>query len=361
MATDQGKTSNMNALGIVADTLSVPLREVGTTTFRPPYTPVTFGALAGPHAASCSTRCAARRSTTGRSAGRACSRTSALERAPLLPAGRRRHARRGRARMPRRARHGRRHVRRLDARQDRGRRAATPREFLNRIYTNAWLEARARPLPLRPDAARGRHRHRRRRRRPPRARPLPRDHHDRRRGARAAPGWRTGCRPNGRDLQVYLTSVTEQWAVIAVQGRKRARCSRRWSPTSTSRREPSRTWRARRDASAASPCRLFRVSFTGELGYEINVPGGYGARRLGGARRARRGARHHALRHRGDARAARREGLHHRRPGDRRHGDAATISASTGWSARRSTTSSASARWRARTCARRTASSWSAC
>jgi sarcosine oxidase subunit alpha len=47
MATDQGKTSNMNALAIVADTLERPLPDVGLTTFRMPYTPVTFGALAG--------------------------------------------------------------------------------------------------------------------------------------------------------------------------------------------------------------------------------------------------------------------------------------------------------------------------
>ena len=38
--------------------------------------------------------------------------------------------------------------------------------------------------------------------------------------------------------------------------------------------------------------------------------------------RARQAVRHHALRHRDHACAARREGLHHRRPGDRRHGDA---------------------------------------
>ena len=53
MATDQGKTSNMNALGLVAEVLGRPVPEVGTTTFRPPYTPVTFAALAGPSEADC--------------------------------------------------------------------------------------------------------------------------------------------------------------------------------------------------------------------------------------------------------------------------------------------------------------------
>ncbi len=47
MGTDQGKTSNVNALGIVASITGQPVAELGVTTFRPPYTPVTFGAIAG--------------------------------------------------------------------------------------------------------------------------------------------------------------------------------------------------------------------------------------------------------------------------------------------------------------------------
>ena len=48
MATDQGKLSNLNAIGILAQARGVSPAEVGTTTFRPFYTPVSFGALAGP-------------------------------------------------------------------------------------------------------------------------------------------------------------------------------------------------------------------------------------------------------------------------------------------------------------------------
>ena len=47
MATDQGKTSNLHALAIVAKALDKPIPEVGHTTFRMPYTPVSFGTLAG--------------------------------------------------------------------------------------------------------------------------------------------------------------------------------------------------------------------------------------------------------------------------------------------------------------------------
>lgn len=45
--TDQGKLGNINGMAIVAERLGKPLAEVGTTTFRPAYTPVTFGAIAG--------------------------------------------------------------------------------------------------------------------------------------------------------------------------------------------------------------------------------------------------------------------------------------------------------------------------
>ncbi|EEW26077.1 sarcosine oxidase subunit alpha family protein [Rhodobacter ferrooxidans] len=47
MATDQGKLSNINGLAVLAQALNEDIPQVGTTTFRPPYTPVTFGALAG--------------------------------------------------------------------------------------------------------------------------------------------------------------------------------------------------------------------------------------------------------------------------------------------------------------------------
>ncbi len=47
MGTDQGRTSNVNGLAILATQLGRDVESVGTTTFRPPYTPVTLGAIAG--------------------------------------------------------------------------------------------------------------------------------------------------------------------------------------------------------------------------------------------------------------------------------------------------------------------------
>ena len=47
MATDQGKTGNIGALALMAALRGEPIPAVGTTTFRPPFTPVAIGALAG--------------------------------------------------------------------------------------------------------------------------------------------------------------------------------------------------------------------------------------------------------------------------------------------------------------------------
>ncbi|MGB1859731.1 MAG: sarcosine oxidase subunit alpha family protein [Arenicellales bacterium] len=47
MATDQGKMGNIIGIALMADALGKEIPQVGTTTFRPPYTPVSIGALKG--------------------------------------------------------------------------------------------------------------------------------------------------------------------------------------------------------------------------------------------------------------------------------------------------------------------------
>ncbi len=47
MATDQGKLSNINGLAILADALDSEIPKVGTTTFRPPYTPISLASIGG--------------------------------------------------------------------------------------------------------------------------------------------------------------------------------------------------------------------------------------------------------------------------------------------------------------------------
>jgi sarcosine oxidase subunit alpha len=51
MATDQGKTANVNGLALMAELTGRTVEQTGTTRFRPPYTPVAIGALAGAHRA----------------------------------------------------------------------------------------------------------------------------------------------------------------------------------------------------------------------------------------------------------------------------------------------------------------------
>ena len=78
------------------------------------------------------------------------------------------------------------------------------------------------------------------------------------------------------DLQVWLTSTTEQWAVIAVQGpRARAVISALVSDIDISSAAMPHMSIAR-GRICGVPMLLFRVSFTGELGFEINVPADYG-------------------------------------------------------------------------------------
>ena len=75
------------------------------------------------------------------------------------------------------------------------------------------------------------------------------------------------------DLNVWLTSITEQWSVIAVQGPARARVLE--PLVEGDRHRPpgaARIWRRWRGRICGVPTRLFRVSFTGELGFEVNVP-----------------------------------------------------------------------------------------
>jgi sarcosine oxidase subunit alpha len=77
-------------------------------------------------------------------------------------------------------------------------------------------------------------------------------------------------------LKVFLTSITERYAVIALQG---PRAREVLAPLVTDidiAEEDFPHMAVRTGFVCGVPCRLFRVSFTGELGFEINVPADYG-------------------------------------------------------------------------------------
>ena len=71
-------------------------------------------------------------------------------------------------------------------------------------------------------------------------------------------------------LRVWLTSVTEQWAVIAVQGPSAAAVLARFIPDIDLNGMPHMS--VREGHIGKIPIRLFRVSFTGESGFEVNLP-----------------------------------------------------------------------------------------
>ena len=82
------------------------------------------------------------------------------------------------------------------------------------------------------------------------------------------------------DLKVWLTSTTEQWAVIALNGPKARRVIETLVQGIDLRAESFPHMSVRQGRICGVPTRLFRVSFTGELGFEINVPASAGAQVL---------------------------------------------------------------------------------
>jgi sarcosine oxidase subunit alpha len=78
------------------------------------------------------------------------------------------------------------------------------------------------------------------------------------------------------DLRVWLTSTTEQWAVIAVQGPKAREIIQPFVEGVDISNEAFPHMSVAECSVMGVPSRLFRVSFTGELGYEVNVPADYG-------------------------------------------------------------------------------------
>jgi sarcosine oxidase subunit alpha len=179
MGTDQGKTSNIVGLALLAEQLRVPIPQVGTTTFRPPYTPVALGALAGDEVG-------AHVEPTRHSAMHDWhAECRSLEAAAFVSTPRRIGGRCGQPRSEK-CSHHRRPGRRVDAGQDRAagprrRRVSQSRLYQSLGHVGGWT------LPLRRHAARRWHGLRRRHDLAPRGHALPDDHdHSERRQRHAA-------------------------------------------------------------------------------------------------------------------------------------------------------------------------------
>ncbi|MGW1714047.1 sarcosine oxidase subunit alpha family protein [Streptomyces sp. NPDC002156] len=274
-ANDQGKTSGVNAIGVIAEALGGSLGEIGTTAYRAPYTPVAFAALAGRERGELFDP---ERTTSVHS-------WHVAQGAEFEDVGQwkrpRYYPRPGEdmdtavARECRAAREG---VAFMDA-STLGKIeiwGADAGEFLNRVYTNAFKK-------LKPGLAR----------------------------------YGVMCKPDGMifddgvtlrlddnryfmttttggaanvldwleewlqtewpELDVHCTSVTEQWSTIAVVGPQSREVVAHLAPDVDLSNEAF-PFMAFRETTLASgiPARICRISFSGELAYEINVSAWYG-------------------------------------------------------------------------------------
>jgi sarcosine oxidase subunit alpha len=269
MATDQGKTSNLNALAIAAEALQKPLPEVGLTTFRQPYTPVTFGVFAG--ASRDDLFDPIRRTAiheAARAQGALFEDVGLWKRAWYFPKA----GEDMRAAVARECRQTRATVGLFDAStlgkiEVVGRDAAA---FLEKLYTNPWARlevgrcrygvmlneqgfimddgviARMAPDRFHVTTTTGG-------------------------AARVLHHMEDYLQTEFTDLQCWLTSTSEQWAVIGVQGPRARDLIAPMIEGIDLSREQMPHMSVREGLVCGVPTRLMRVSFTGELGFEINV------------------------------------------------------------------------------------------
>jgi sarcosine oxidase subunit alpha len=274
MATDQGKTSSLNAMAIVAKSLEIAIPQVGLTTFRMPYTPVSFGSFAGISRGDLFDPVRTTPTHPWAQAKAAVFENVGLwKRARYFPrGGEDMHAAVARECRAVRGACGMFDASTLGKIEVVGPDAA---EFMNRMYINNWSNlgvGRSRyGILLREDGF------------------IYDDGVVARIGAdRFHVTTTTGGAPRvlalmedyrqteWPELNVWLTSTTEQWAVIAVQGPK----SRQVLESLVEGLDISAAaWphmSVGRGRICGVPMLLFRVSFTGELGFEINVPADFG-------------------------------------------------------------------------------------
>jgi len=274
MATDQGKTSNLNGLQLVSNIENKVVPEVGHTTFRPPYTPVTIGAIVGREVGK------HYRPTRKSPMHEWHEKNNAI----FVDAGlwvRPRYYKQGNETLHEAAKREAGNVRnnvgicdvtslgKIDIK------GPDSAEFLNRIYTNAWMKlpvGKARyGVMLRED------------------------------GIVFDDGTTTRISENHfhmttttaqavnvlahleyylqvvwPELDVNVLSTTEQWAGAALAGPNSRNLLNKLFPEIEVSNEAIPFMGYKEADLFGVPARIFRISFSGELAYEINVESGYG-------------------------------------------------------------------------------------
>ena len=270
--TDQGKLGNINGLAIAARSMGISVAEMGTTMFRPNYTPVTFGAVAGRH---CGHLFDPKRYTAMHSwhlaQGAEFEDVGQWKRPWYFPKnGEDLHAA-----VARECKAVRESVGILDA-STLGKidiQGPDAREFLNRVYTNAWTKldvGKARyGLMCKEDgmvfddgvtACVG-------------------DNHfimtTTTGGAARVMEWlELYHQTEWPEMKVYFTSVTDHWATMTLSGPNSRKLLAEVTDIDLDKEAfPFMSWKEGRVGGV--PARVFRISFTGELSYEVNVQADY--------------------------------------------------------------------------------------
>ena len=270
--TDQGKLGNINGLAIAARSLGISIPQMGTTMFRPNYTPVTFGAVAGRNCGALfdPVRYTALHSWHLKN-GAEFEDVGQWKRPWYFPkAGEDMHAAVGRE-----CKAVRDSVGLLDA-STLGKidiQGPDAREFLNRVYTNAWTKldvGKARyGLMCKEDGMvfdDG-------------VTACMADNHfvmtTTTGGAARVMQWlEIYHQTEWPDLKVYFTSVTDHWATMTLSGPNSRKLLAEVTDIDLDKDAfPFMTWKEGNVGGV--PARVFRISFTGELSYEVNVQADY--------------------------------------------------------------------------------------
>jgi len=274
MATDQGRTSNLNGLQLVSNIEKKIIPEVGHTTFRPPYTPVTIGTIVGREVGK------HYRPTRKSPMHSWHTRNNAV----FVDAGlwlRPRYYKQNKETLLEAAKREATNVRnnigicdvtslgKIDIK------GPDSAEFLNRVYTNSWMKlpvGKARyGVMLRED------------------------------GVVFDDGTTTRISENHyhmttttaqavnvlshleyylqvvwTELNVNVLSTTEQWAGVALAGPNSRNLLSKLFPETDVSNESLPFMGFKQADFFGVPARIFRISFSGELAYEINVESGYG-------------------------------------------------------------------------------------
>lgn len=272
--TDQGKLGNINGMAVAAKSMNQSIPETGTTIFRPNYTPVTFGAIAGRHCNSLfdPMRYSAMHEWHVRH-GAKFEDVGQWKRPWYFP----KPGETMQQALDRECLATRESVGVLDA-STLGKidiQGKDAREFLGRVYTNAWAK-----LPVGKcryglmckedgmvfdDGVTS---------------CLGENHFVMTTTTGGAAGvleWlELYHQTEWPDLEVYMNTVTDHWATMTIAGPNARKLLSELTDDIDLDKDSFKFMDWRQGTVAGVPARVFRISFTGELSYEINVQANYG-------------------------------------------------------------------------------------